>query len=353
MHAVFNYFRRHAHGINSITRFEIRVGAGASLITKVDQMLRRSLVTCACSIVTDRKQYTAAAPQKVHLGILTSKYFILLDSTCRCYTKESAPEKSTGSENHHPRKGSDTKDGSHITKASPINQRAAAAILMQLSSPPNILTLSRILATPYLSNLLISHHTEKLGDTAAMLESTTTDATTTAATDIMTSVSTNIDLSLTPVFALSLFLAMGFTDYLDGFIARKYPSTATVLGTYLDPFADKVFISVMSLTLWYTGTLPGPLVGLWVVRDVGMLCSAYWMVRAETLKRSKNKTGDESASRDAEPIAIMDPTSTPLKVEANFLSKVNTTLQIGLIALGIAGEVPSINIPSELMTSLW
>jgi len=41
-----------------------------------------------------------------------------------------------------------------------------------------------------------------------------------------------------------------------------------------------------------------------------------------------------------------------LKVQASFTSKVNTTLQIGLIALGIAGEVPSIEIPPLLMTSL-
>jgi cardiolipin synthase len=140
---------------------------------------------------------------------------------------------------------------------------------------------------------------------------------------------------------------MGFTDFLDGFIARNF-NYATVLGTYLDPFADKVFISIMSLTLWYIGALPGVLVGLWVVRDVGMFSTAYWMVRSKTLERSKIN-GDS----DGKPVTIMDPTKTPLKVEANFLSKVNTTLQIGLIALGIAGEVPSIEIPSEFTTILW
>jgi phosphatidylglycerophosphate synthase len=102
----------------------------------------------------------------------------------------------------------------------------------------------------------------------------------------------------------------------------------------------------MSMTLWYTETLPGVLVGLWVVRDVGVFSSAYWMVRSETLKKKGTINSEDS-------IAIMDPSKTPLKVEANFLSKVNTALQISLIAMGIAGEVPAVDIPSELMTSLW
>jgi phosphatidylglycerophosphate synthase len=87
------------------------------------------------------------------------------------------------------------------------------------------------------------------------------------------------------------------------------------------------------------------LVGLWVIRDVGMFGSAYWMVRRETLR---NQNNSDSVSN----IAIMDPLNTPLKVQASLMSKVNTTLQIGLIALGIAGDVPAIHIPPELMTSL-
>jgi cardiolipin synthase len=174
------------------------------------------------------------------------------------------------------------------------------------------------------------------------------EAATTATMDAVTTISTtNLgdQISSTPAIALSLFLIMAFTDFLDGHIARTYPSTATVLGTYLDPFADKFFISILSCTLCYTGTLPGMLVGLWVIRDVGMFGSSYWMVRKETLRNNQNNSDNSN-------IAIMDPLNTPLKVHASFMSKVNTTLQIGLIALGIAGDVPSIHIPPELMTSL-
>jgi cardiolipin synthase len=168
-----------------------------------------------------------------------------------------------------------------------------------------------------------------------------------AALDATTTIMTHLDQISTPAIALSLFLVMGFTDFLDGYIARTYPSTATVLGTYLDPFADKFFISILSLTLWYTGSLPGMLVGLWVARDLGIVGSVYWLVRRETVR--KQNSGDQNGHHH---VAIMDPQITPLKVQASFTSKVNTTLQIGLIAMGIAGEVPSMNIPPELMSSL-
>ena len=47
------------------------------------------------------------------------------------------------------------------TTTAALNQRAAGAILTQLSSIPNILTLSRIMVTPYLSYLLITHYHTK------------------------------------------------------------------------------------------------------------------------------------------------------------------------------------------------
>ena len=42
-------------------------------------------------------------------------------------------------------------------------------------------------------------------------------------------------------FALILFMFAGFTDYLDGFLARKYSLTSQ-LGEILDPIADKILI---------------------------------------------------------------------------------------------------------------
>eukprot|EP00986_Skeletonema_menzelii_P017358 scaffold19153_cov80-Skeletonema_menzelii.AAC.13 len=273
-----------------------------------------------CSDATDRRK-------------MFSNSCMLLDS--RCTRKDGNDTKDT--ENHVGPK--QMNDENKNTTTSALNQRAAGAILTQLTSIPNILTLSRIAATPYLSYLLITHHhTKHSNDVVAGID--TSSATTTASETI----ATHMDPSTIPLYALSLFLVMGFTDFLDGFIARKFPSTSTVLGTYLDPFADKVFISALSLTLWYTETLPGALVGLWVARDVGIVFSVYYLVKEETMK----KLGNDNTNN----YAVMDPQNTPLKVEASLLSKINTSLQIGLIALGIAGEVPSIEINADLMTSL-
>lgn len=258
---------------------------------------------------------------------------MLLDS--KCTRKDDNDNKDTESQQRI-----DENKNTTTATTSALNQRAAGAILTQLTSIPNILTLSRIVATPYLSYLLITHHHTKHASNDLVAGIDTSSATPTAAETLVT----HMDPSSIPLYALSLFLLMGFTDFLDGFIARKFPSTSTVLGTYLDPFADKVFISALSLTLWYTETLPGALVGLWVARDVGIVFSVYYLVKQETMKKLGNGNTNN--------YAVMDPQNTPLKVEASLLSKINTSLQIGLIALGIAGEVPAVEINADLMTSL-
>ena len=44
------------------------------------------------------------------------------------------------------------------------------------------------------------------------------------------------------LWASALFLAGGLTDFLDGYIARRFDQK-TELGTFLDPLADKVLVS--------------------------------------------------------------------------------------------------------------
>lgn len=73
--------------------------------------------------------------------------------------------------------------------------------------------------------------------------------------------------------ALGLFAAAGITDLvkytqhphffvlftlyqLDGHIARKY-NMKSLLGTIIDPMADKVLMTIMTVTLAMEGTLPG------------------------------------------------------------------------------------------------
>ena len=73
-------------------------------------------------------------------------------------------------------------------------------------------------------------------------------------------------------FALSfyLFIAAGLTDALDGTLARLLKQR-TVLGSYLDPVADKLLLSTLFLVLTYEGLIPARVTVLVFGRDVGIL----------------------------------------------------------------------------------
>ncbi len=68
-------------------------------------------------------------------------------------------------------------------------------------------------------------------------------------------------LIITPSFwnnlwALSLFLVAGLTDYLDGYVARK-TSSETSLGALLDLLADKLLVCI--ILIWYVYVNPDTL----------------------------------------------------------------------------------------------
>ena len=56
--------------------------------------------------------------------------------------------------------------------------------------------------------------------------------------------------------ALSLFAYAGITDLVDGWIARRY-SLQTVVGTIIDPMADKLLMTIGVACLAVNGSLPG------------------------------------------------------------------------------------------------
>lgn len=81
-----------------------------------------------------------------------------------------------------------------------------------LSSLPNVLTLSRILAVPLL--VLLMWDAGWLGYTLAFV----------------------------------LFCIAGITDYFDGYLARSY-GTVSKLGQFLDPIADKIMVAAVIVML--------------------------------------------------------------------------------------------------------
>ncbi|MDJ0907512.1 MAG: CDP-alcohol phosphatidyltransferase family protein [Woeseiaceae bacterium] len=73
--------------------------------------------------------------------------------------------------------------------------------------------------------------------------------------------------------ALALFVIAGFSDGLDGFLARRY-GWHSRLGGLLDPLADKLLVAGMFVTLAYVGAIPLWLTLVVVGRDVTILGGA-------------------------------------------------------------------------------
>ncbi|EEA18917.1 hypothetical protein TMatcc_010539 [Talaromyces marneffei ATCC 18224] len=156
---------------------------------------------------------------------------------------------------------------------------------------PNILTFSRLLAAPAVGYLLVhNHHTA----------------------------------------ALSLFAYAGITDLVDGYIARRY-NLQTVVGTIIDPAADKLLMTISVVCLALNGWMPVWLAVLILGRDVGLSISAiYYRWISLPPPKTMARYWDFSL-----PSAEVKPTA---------ISKVNTALQLLLVGSSIALPV----IPASL-----
>lgn len=125
------------------------------------------------------------------------------------------------------------------------------------------------------------------------------------------------------VNAFYLFLLAGFTDGLDGWLAR-YFSWQSPLGSFIDPLADKLLIASSFISLALIGQLPWWLVILVFLRDftisIGVL-AWYLLIQRR------------------------------LDFEPTFLSKINTTLQIALVTLCLF-ELAYFSFPLSLSNTL-
>ena len=70
--------------------------------------------------------------------------------------------------------------------------------------------------------------------------------------------------------ALIVFTLAGISDGLDGFIAR-YFNQRTVMGSYLDPIADKFLLSAAFITLAILRIIPAWLTVIVISRDILIL----------------------------------------------------------------------------------
>jgi cardiolipin synthase len=107
--------------------------------------------------------------------------------------------------------------------------------------------------------------------------------------------------------AFWLFVAAGLSDAVDGFIAKRFDQRSR-LGALLDPIADKALLVSMYVTLGLAAHLPAWLVILVVFRDA-LIIGGFLLVAA---------------------------LAQPMRWEPLAVSKLNTALQIALIAIVLA-----------------
>lgn len=69
-----------------------------------------------------------------------------------------------------------------------------------------------------------------------------------------------VDESWAAWVCLALYVIAAITDFLDGWVARKF-NQITLFGTFMDPIADKVFVAVILMMLIASGRLDG----LWII----------------------------------------------------------------------------------------
>lgn len=154
------------------------------------------------------------------------------------------------------------------------------AIWTQAQSIPNIITITRICSTPVLCHLILTNEYK---------------------------------------YAMGGCILAGISDWLDGHVARTYDQK-TVLGTYLDPFADKIFINAIALSLGYVDIIPGWCASLWLGRDMLLIGMSYRAAAIAAEGKGHN---------------VADPSKTPLEIKASTISKINTCFQFGTISSGL------------------
>ncbi|KAF9530370.1 CDP-alcohol phosphatidyltransferase-domain-containing protein [Crepidotus variabilis] len=147
--------------------------------------------------------------------------------------------------------------------------------------------------------------------------------------------------------ATGLLVYAGLTDWVDGYLARRY-NMSSVLGTILDPAADKALMTTLTVTLAMQNLIPTPLAVIIIGRDVLLSLTAFYL-RYSTLPHPKTFSRYWDFSL---PSAEVRPTQ---------ISKVNTALQLLLMGVTTVSPILPISIQTPLVglqllvasTTIW
>jgi cardiolipin synthase len=123
--------------------------------------------------------------------------------------------------------------------------------------------------------------------------------------------------------AFWLFAAAGASDAIDGWLARRHGTS--YLGALLDPVADKALLVTMYVTLAAVRVLPDWLAILVVFRDAVILGG----------------------------VAVLTMLGQPLMIRPLMISKLNTALQIVLVAVAMLLAAVGMSAPPVMEALVW
>src|SRR5215472_5118578 len=124
--------------------------------------------------------------------------------------------------------------------------------------------------------------------------------------------------------AFFLFAAAGASDAVDGWLARRNGGGNT-LGALLDPVADKALLVTMYVTLAAVSVLPDWLAILVVFRDVVIVGG----------------------------VVVLSLLGQPLMIRPLYISKINTALQIVLVAASLLLSGFHLAAPQAMAALVW
>jgi len=87
-------------------------------------------------------------------------------------------------------------------------------------------------------------------------------------------------------WAALVFLLASITDFIDGYVARRFGLITTV-GKIADPIADKFLTGVALVGLSYVGSLPWWVTILIIAREIGVTILRFWVIEHGVITASR------------------------------------------------------------------
>lgn len=97
----------------------------------------------------------------------------------------------------------------------------------------------------------------------------------------------NVEFDIIRVIILILFLFASFTDFLDGYLARKN-NLVTTFGKFMDPIADKLLINTLFIWLTALGEIPVLVCMIMIGRDLVVDAIRMIMVEKQVVIAASN-----------------------------------------------------------------